>query len=202
MNDTRGRGVCVTLNDAFAPSPCVILWFTWEKSGGRVSETLEGEKRRIYERSYFCIIEWICRLGRGIYFYLSESGGETRKSCQLLCEISVVEQRAGEVPRNVLYKTYNWCYELIAALCLDGYVENTNNYLGITQADCIRGVNKNYPDFPAKYNSNRDFTLDYYDLYIKSGTSIFEESAAIDMYKDIIKYYYKRDIIAAILSVN
>lgn len=78
------------------------------------------------------------------------------------------------------------CFDLITVLSLEGYIKGSNNYLGIKQQTSIRAVKRtDFPDLPAKYLSVRDFTLDFYDLYVKKNVGIFEETAAINLYLQI-----------------
>lgn len=94
------------------------------------------------------------------------------------------------------------CYDLIAVLSLEGYAKGSNNYLGIKQQASIRAVKRNdFPDLPAKYSSVCDFTMDYHDLYVKKNVSIFEETAALNLYRKLIKKYYSPQIIQAILNL-
>ena len=94
------------------------------------------------------------------------------------------------------------CFDLITVLSLEGYIKGSNNYLGIKQQTSIRAVKRtDFPDLPAKYLSVRDFTLDFYDLYVKKNVGIFEETAAINLYRKLIKKYYSQQIVQAILNL-
>ena len=94
------------------------------------------------------------------------------------------------------------CFDLITVLSLEGYIKGSNNYLGIKQQTSIRAVKRtDFPDLPAKYLSVRDFTLDFYDLYVKKNVGIFEETAAINLYRKLIKKYYSPQIVQAILNL-
>ena len=94
------------------------------------------------------------------------------------------------------------CYDLIMALSLEGYVKGSNNYLGITQEESIRAIKReNFLHLPAKYISIHDFTLDYYDLYIKPNEPVYEDNLMTRNCKQLIKQYYEKKVIESIVNM-